>query len=90
MSARLPPDYDRCQAETRPGSFMTLGPRQWVRCPNPPTVISTELVPDPKDGQRGSMSLCDECLAVFKKRFPQWRTQYQIVNIATGVVESDI
>lgn len=62
-----PPDPKRCQAESR--SFMTLGPGR-VRCSNTPTVIITEKKPGP-DGQRGSMSLCAECLPVFKKEHPE-------------------
>lgn len=64
MTAKLtPPDPERCQAEIKEGSFMTLGPRSWHRCPNKPTVIVREAQPGP-DGQRGSMSLCASCLEV--------------------------
>lgn len=90
MSKRIPADPDRCQAMQKSGSFMTLGPREWIRCSNPPTVITSELRVDPEDGETGSMSLCDGCLVVFKERFPEWRAHYRVVNIATGIEESKI
>jgi hypothetical protein len=64
-----PPDKKQCQAEKPNGnSFMTLGGKPGrVRCTNKPTVIATEAKPGP-DGQRGTMSLCDECYAVFVKQ----------------------
>lgn len=45
---------------------MTLGPRAMVRCKSAPTVIVAERRKG-KDGQRGSMSLCDECLRAFER-----------------------
>ena len=47
---------------------MTLGgsPRR-VRCENAPSVIAIEKRPG-DDGQIGSMSLCDDCKAVFIKQ----------------------
>ena len=68
-----PPDSKRCQAEkTAAYSFMTLGGRvgDMIRCANPPTVIVTERKPG-RDGKRGSMSLCAECLAVFTVKMPK-------------------
>ncbi len=59
------PDTKRCQAGRR-ASPMTFGPRPFVRCSNAPTVIITELVNGP-DGQKGSMSLCDDCLKIAQK-----------------------
>ena len=51
----------------RAGSFMTLGPRlAQERCKNIPTVIVKENKPG-KDGRRGSMSLCDECLKALER-----------------------
>jgi hypothetical protein len=66
-----PPDTKRCQAEKPNGAtFMSLGGvPKLVRCTNKPTMIATEKEPG-KDGQRGSMSLCDECFAVFQKQAP--------------------
>lgn len=65
MPAKLiPPDKNRCQSETLSGSFMTLGPREMVRCKRKPKVIAKENRPG-EDGRRGSMSLCAECMAVF-------------------------
>lgn len=66
----IPPDPKQCQAE-KPNnhSFMTLGGRPGLeRCKNPPTVIVEEARPNPKDGRKGSMSLCSDCLVVFGKQ----------------------
>ena len=49
---------------------MTLGPRTMERCSNVPTVVATEIKPG-DDGARGSMSLCDECRAVFVRKYPR-------------------
>lgn len=62
-----PPDPKRCQAEVKAGSFMTLGPRPLIRCEKAPIVIAEEVEPD-EDGQRGSMSLCADCWAIFQQR----------------------
>lgn len=66
-----PPDLLRCQAEKPNGeSFMTLGGGPKLeRCRREPTVIATEIKPG-KDGQIGSMSLCDKCAAVLQKQMP--------------------
>jgi hypothetical protein len=55
-----PPDKKQCQGLHLDGSFMTLGPRSWVRCTSKPTVIVTEKKSG-EDGQKGSMSLCAPC-----------------------------
>jgi hypothetical protein len=60
MADLIPPDPNQCQALIQEGSFMTLGPRPWVRCTSKPTVIATERKAG-SDGERGSMSLCDSC-----------------------------
>lgn len=67
-----PPDFDRCQAEKPNGhSFMTLGGRPGLeRCDRKPTVLVTEKKPG-ADGRAGSMTLCDGCLAVFRKQMPK-------------------
>jgi len=67
-----PPDLKRCQAEKPNGhSFMTIGGRPGgrERCGAAPTVIATEIKPG-KDGQIGSMALCDDCLEVFQEQMP--------------------
>lgn len=86
--SRIPPDYERCQCTYLEGSFMTLGPRSRVRCDKPPTVIVFEIHPDPEDDERGSMSLCDAHLAIFKKQQPDWKNKYTFVNVATNIKES--
>lgn len=62
-----PPDLQRCQADIREGSFMTLGPRKWERCKNRPSVIVRETEPG-KDGLRGAMALCPGCLEQCRKQ----------------------
>ncbi len=66
----IPPDPDRCQAQTLEGSFMTLGPRSMERCKNKPTVIVTENKPKPGE-PAGAMSLCPDCHEEFKRRMPK-------------------
>lgn len=61
----IPPDPKQCQTEIKEGSFMTLGPRRYVRCKNKPTVIATEKKPPEGETELGSMSLCDDCKKVF-------------------------
>lgn len=63
----IPPDPERCQAQILEGSFMTLGPRSYIRCKTKPSVVIQEKQPG-KDGQRGAMSLCPDCLQVYKKK----------------------
>lgn len=61
----------RCQADVPGNGPFTIGgeigdPRNGyrVRCKNKPTVIVTERDYGP-DGEKGSMSLCKNCLAAF-------------------------
>jgi len=77
----IPPDTERCQAEKPNGvTFMTLGGRQeLVRCSSKPTVIITEDVPG-EDGQMGSMSLCPECLLVFREQCPQMSVTVTLIK----------
>lgn len=51
----IPPDLQRCQTEWLGGSFMTFGPRSWVRCDAKPTTLALE-----RAKPNGSMSLCDK------------------------------
>ena len=55
-----PPDFERCQAEWKSGSFMTLGPRSMVRCDAAPIWIAVEIIAG-KDDKHGAMSLCLSC-----------------------------
>lgn len=59
----IPADSARCQAETNSGSFMTLGPRSFVRCSSVSDYIAVEVVAG-SDGRHGSMSLCLDCAKV--------------------------
>jgi len=67
-----PIDKERCQAEKPNGeSFMTLGGgSKIVRCTNKPTVIITETKAG-KDGLKGAMSLCNDCLRVAQDQLPK-------------------
>ncbi len=78
MSKKLiPPDKNQCQAMKPEGchpnakQFMILGPGRMVRCSNKPEVIITERKPNAKDGMRGSMSLCPDCLVKARSSFPK-------------------
>lgn len=70
MSELEPVDYRRCQARIRKGSsFMTIGKPAWSRCSSRPCVVVREREPG-RDGQRGAMSLCEECFGVFREKNP--------------------
>jgi hypothetical protein len=47
---------------------MIMGPEEWLRCEEKPVVVATERNPHLFDGQRGSMSLCANCLRVMKQQ----------------------
>ncbi len=67
-----PPDKKQCQAEkTVDTNFMTLGGPSvgtMARCTNKPVVIVTEKLAG-SDGQKGSMSLCDDCKVALDERY---------------------
>jgi hypothetical protein len=75
----IPPDFNRCQARMLMGSFMTLGPREWVRCSNVPEVIATERKPG-DDGKRGEMALCGSCRDTLIKLDPAKATFRKIAD----------
>lgn len=84
VSAGIEPfDTERCQAEKPNGyTFMTLGGRPDLeRCKSKPEVLVTDARPA-KDGKIGHMTLCDGCLAVFKKTRENWRTDYVITELS--------
>jgi hypothetical protein len=68
----IPADLTQCQAEKPNGhSFMTLGGQPGlVRCKRVPVYIAFEKEPNPVDGLRGSMSLCEECKSVHEEQMP--------------------
>jgi hypothetical protein len=76
----VPADPARCQADIKPGSFMTLGPRRWERCEAKPAVIVAEFRPG-QDGRKGSMSLCASCLEVFKQKHLNWKAAFTIAHL---------
>jgi len=75
-------DLARCQCEWKAGSFMTLGPRPWVRCDKAPTVVVRELALP-----FGEMSLCDEHLDAFKQHDGRQVETLPIVRYADGRAE---
>ena len=66
---REPHDKKQCQTDKPNGcSFMSLdGVPGLVRCTAKPDVIVYELTTQ-SDGQKGSMSLCNDCLKVFMEQ----------------------
>lgn len=66
MATELEPvDYKRCQAEwTTPTPFALGGTHKTTRCSNEPAVVAREIVAG-KDGQKGAMSICLECLPIY-------------------------
>lgn len=84
-TALEPPDLTRCQALRPNGcTFMTLGGRPGLeRCTNEPTVILAETSPG-DDGLMGSMSLCDSCLAVFRRQCADQLERVSITPLHTG------
>jgi hypothetical protein len=73
LTPLVPPDMNQCQAEHKEGCwpdaehFMIIGPGKIVRCHRKASFIITEVKPG-KDGRIGSMSLCNECLAIAIER----------------------
>jgi len=63
-----PPSRSRCQYQAKEGSFMTFGPRKWVRCTSKPAFIAYENNPR-EDGLKGSMSLCEKHAEEMVKAF---------------------
>jgi hypothetical protein len=81
-----PPDYDRCQGESKNNNPFTMGGviGRWVRCNQKPTTLLEEMSPG-EDGKMGSMTLCDDCLAIFKKMFPGTKVKFtEIKKIKKG------
>lgn len=69
-----PPDLKQCQADVPGNGPFTMGgeigdPKNGyrVRCKNTPSWVATESSPG-KDGECGSMSLCDQCKDEFIKQ----------------------
>ena len=69
-----PPDLERCQAEKPGNGPFTMGgeigdPKNGyrTRCREVPKWLARETEPG-EDGQIGSMTLCDECLAAARKQ----------------------
>jgi hypothetical protein len=64
----IPPDPKQCQAEKMPPySFMTFGTPHRVRCTNTPVALVAEAK-CAADGLCGAMTLCADCLKVYKEQ----------------------
>lgn len=75
-----PVDKERCQAEIRRNGPMRLGVVEgYTQCCAKPVAVVSEKKAGP-DGLRGSMSMCDSCLDVFKKQ-TAWTRRFQIKPI---------
>lgn len=81
MTALIPADKAQCQAEIPNGenAFTLGGGHKMVRCTNKPAWIATELKPG-ADGLIGSMSMCDECKAVFLKQVGEGVVSFDAVT----------
>lgn len=67
MSQLEQPDLKQCQAErVERTPFALGGTHRRTRCANTPTAIAFENKAG-DDGQKGSMSLCDDCAAAMVK-----------------------
>jgi len=69
----VPPDLKRCQVQPNMLSWspFTLGPKPTpVRCTNVPHFVGVENKPAERDGRIGAMSLCGDCLVLYRKHFP--------------------
>lgn len=73
-----PPDLKQCQTIHRTGAFQ-FGPPGERRCTNKPTWIATERKLG-KDGQRGSMSLCVDCMLIMEKQLGKDFATYEPVE----------
>lgn len=69
MSKLIPVDLERCQAEiTLAHGPFVLGPRPKPhRCPNPAAYVIEELKASAEDGQKGSQSVCVDCVPALNK-----------------------
>lgn len=83
-----PPDPYRCQARWQEGSFMTFGPKPWVRCSKRPTVVAIEKRSVDKQ-PKGSMSLCDECLVQLIAKASKNYATFEPIGVYKGVMQRD-
>lgn len=76
-----PVDKTRCQAETITyPNFMQLGGQRKVeRCAKKPVIVATEKEPG-RDGLRGAMSLCANCLIEFQKKMGANFATYEAIE----------
>jgi hypothetical protein len=69
-----PPDLNQCESVITPAySFMTLGRPSPRRCTNLPAYVAKENQTQ-RDGQRGSMSVCEDCAAELQRKMPGYAT----------------
>lgn len=87
----IPPDMNQCQTEVPNGhTFMTLGGTPGLkRCTNKAMHLLIEKEPG-SDGQRGSMTVCDDCLKVFSKQGDMTKVLVKTLPRRNGVWEIDM
>lgn len=79
----VPPDLKRCQACPNMLSWspFTLGPRpKPERCTNRPYCVAVENKSAVEDGKIGSMALCTQCLALFRKVRPPTFAKIHVIS----------
>ena len=74
----LPIDVEQCQALVPNGNtFMTFGGKPGlIRCKNKPSWVAIEK--EASEGERGGMSLCNDCKAVCERQLPNKVTYQRI------------
>ena len=79
---REPADKKQCQAEKRIGSAWSLGGvPEFKRCTEKPVVIAYEIQPG-DDGEKGSMSLCSDCMNKFKSQMGTEGYKFEKISVA--------
>lgn len=73
MKKLIPPDITQCQTMIRnKRSALSFGNNtEFIRCKNIPIAIITEIK-EGHDGQKGQMSVCNECLEMAKKEYSNY------------------
>lgn len=80
----VPIDAERCQCEELSGSFMTLGPREMVRCQDEPVYLALAI----RDSKfYGAMSLCEKHKIIAEAQEPDIVFQRLFVQPEDGDAE---
>ena len=84
------PDLNQCQAQPNVMAWgpFSLGPMpKPIRCTNTSHFVIVENKATHKDGLIGAMSLCGDCLALFRKhRSPTFAKVHAITEVPSGGV----